>query len=137
MSFNMHLLLFNTMLTYFTSIIQVFLWCLISEFSLISFFTIKLKETESSAEESDRSNTPSLHKHLPSSKPQKAKAHKEPPPAWGPGFPGFPPGPPPHAFRQVREILYFLSVWISSQQANWFVVFGLCSKNVQTYMQNI
>lgn len=71
------------------------------------FFTIKVKETESSAEESDRSNTPSLHRHLPSSKPQKAKAHKEPPPVWGPGFPGFPPGPPPHLFRQVREILYF------------------------------
>ncbi|XP_031161358.1 survival motor neuron protein 1 [Sander lucioperca] len=61
---------------------------------------IKVKETESSTEESDRSTTPSQHKQQPHSKAQKSKAHREPPPMCGPGFPGFPPGPPPmHAFR--------------------------------------
>ncbi|XP_029961021.1 survival motor neuron protein 1 [Salarias fasciatus] len=61
----------------------------------------KTKEVESSTEESDRSTTPNQHKQPTHSKAQKSKAHKEPPPMWGPGFPGFPPGPPPmHAFRQ-------------------------------------
>lgn len=67
------------------------------------------------------SNTPSLHKHVPYSKPQKAKAHKEPPPVWGPGFPGFPPGPPPHAFPQVGEILYFLSSRSKLVCCFWFI----------------
>ncbi|XP_049907977.1 survival motor neuron protein 1 [Epinephelus moara] len=58
------------------------------------------KEAESSTEESDKSTTPNQHKQQPHSQPQKSKAHREPPPMWGPGFPGFPPGPPPmHAFR--------------------------------------
>lgn len=65
---------------------------------------IKVKEAESSTEESDRSTTPNHHQQQPHSKPQKPKAHREPPPTWAPGFPGFPgfpPGPPPmHAFRQ-------------------------------------
>lgn len=61
----------------------------------------KVKEAESSTEESDRSTTPNQHKQQPHSKPQKSKAHREPPPMWPPGVPGFPPGPPPmHAFRQ-------------------------------------
>ncbi|XP_068461033.1 survival motor neuron protein 1 [Clinocottus analis] len=61
----------------------------------------KVKEAESSTEESDRSSTPNHHKQQPHSKPQKSKAHREPPPMRAPGFPGFPPGPPPmHAFRQ-------------------------------------
>ncbi|XP_054466843.1 survival motor neuron protein 1 [Anoplopoma fimbria] len=61
----------------------------------------KVKEVESSTEESDRSTTPNHHKQQPHSKPQKSKAHREPPPMWAPGFPGFPPGPPPmHAFSQ-------------------------------------
>ncbi|TKS78906.1 Survival motor neuron protein 1 [Collichthys lucidus] len=65
----------------------------------------KGNEVESSTEESDRSTTSNQqHKQQPHSKPQKSKAHKEPPPMWGPGFPGFPPGPPPtHAFRQGRS----------------------------------
>lgn len=57
-----------------------------------------VNEVESSTEESDRSTTPSQHKQQPHSKPQKSKAHNKPPPMWAPGFPGFPPGPPP--FRQ-------------------------------------
>ncbi|CAN9513354.1 unnamed protein product [Ophioblennius macclurei] len=65
---------------------------------------VKANEVESSTEESDRSTTPNQHKPPTHSKAQKSKAHREPPPAWGPGFPGFPgfpPGPPPmHAFRQ-------------------------------------
>ncbi|XP_068560311.1 survival motor neuron protein 1 [Cebidichthys violaceus] len=61
----------------------------------------KIKEAESSTEESDRSTTPNHHKQQPHSKPQKSKAHREPPPMWAPGFPGFPQGPPPmHAFKQ-------------------------------------
>ncbi|KAK9522602.1 hypothetical protein VZT92_019054 [Zoarces viviparus] len=61
----------------------------------------KVKEAESSTEESDRSTTPIHHKQQPHSKPQKSKAHREPPPTWAPGFPGFPQGPPPmHAFKQ-------------------------------------
>ncbi|XP_069034613.1 survival motor neuron protein 1 [Embiotoca jacksoni] len=62
---------------------------------------IKVPEVESSTEESDRSTTSNQHKQQPHSKAQKSKAHKDPPPMWAPGFPGFPPGPPPmHAFRQ-------------------------------------
>lgn len=57
-----------------------------------------VNEVESSTEESDRSTTPSQHKQQQHSKPQKSKAHSKPPPMWAPGFPGFPPGPPP--FRQ-------------------------------------
>uniref|UniRef100_H2RNQ5 Survival of motor neuron 1, telomeric n=1 Tax=Takifugu rubripes TaxID=31033 RepID=H2RNQ5_TAKRU len=72
---------------------------LLSEFSQVDEET-KVKETESSAEESDMSNTSSLHKQQPYTKPQKSKAPKKPPPVWSPGFPGVPPGPPPHAFRQ-------------------------------------
>lgn len=61
----------------------------------------KVNEAESSTEESDRSTTPSQLKHQPHTKTHKSKTHKEPPPMWSPGFPGFPPGPPPvHAFRQ-------------------------------------
>ncbi|KAF3850714.1 hypothetical protein F7725_012486 [Dissostichus mawsoni] len=65
---------------------------------------VEVKETETSTEESDRSATPNQHKQQ-HSKPQKSKGHRQPPPMWGPGFPGlppgFPPGPPPmHAFRQ-------------------------------------
>lgn len=70
---------------------------------------IKVNEAESSTEESDRSTTPNLHKQQPHSKPQKSKAHKDPPPVWAPAFPGFPPGPPPmHAFRQVRRMTLYL-----------------------------
>ncbi|KAG7243920.1 hypothetical protein INR49_006075 [Caranx melampygus] len=62
-----------------------------------------VKGAESSTEESDRSTTPNQHKQQPHNKGQKSKAHKDPPPLWAPGFPGFPPGPPPmHAFRQPR-----------------------------------
>ncbi|XP_034025913.1 survival motor neuron protein 1 [Thalassophryne amazonica] len=58
-------------------------------------------EAESSTEESDRSLTPNLHKQQPHSKAHKFKAHRKPPPAWAPGFPGLPMGPPPiPAFRQ-------------------------------------
>uniref|UniRef100_A0A8C8D2Z8 Tudor domain-containing protein n=1 Tax=Oncorhynchus tshawytscha TaxID=74940 RepID=A0A8C8D2Z8_ONCTS len=53
----------------------------------------KVKEAESSTEESDRSSTPHPHSHVPRSKP-KFKSPKGPPMS-GPGFPGFPPGPPP------------------------------------------
>lgn len=61
----------------------------------------KVKEGESSTEESDRSTTPNQHKHQAHSKGQKPKTPREPPPMWASGFPGFPPGPPPmHAFRQ-------------------------------------
>ncbi|GAA6221019.1 survival motor neuron protein 1-like isoform X2 [Lates japonicus] len=75
---------------------------LLSEFSEGDEETnTKVNEAESSTEESDRSATPNQHKQQPHSKGQKSKAHKEPPPMWAPGFPGFPPGPPPmHAFRQ-------------------------------------
>lgn len=66
---------------------------------------MKANEAESSTEESDRSTTPNLHKQQPHNKPQKSKAHKEPP-MWAPGFPGFPPGPPPmYASRQVRRMI--------------------------------
>uniref|UniRef100_A0A3B4V4E6 Survival of motor neuron 1, telomeric n=1 Tax=Seriola dumerili TaxID=41447 RepID=A0A3B4V4E6_SERDU len=82
---------------------------------LLSEFSEGDEETnikvESSTEESDRSTTPNQHKQQPHSKGQKSKAHKDPPPMWAPGFPGFPPGPPPmHAFRQVRrKCLYLFS----------------------------
>ncbi|XP_040052024.1 survival motor neuron protein 1 isoform X1 [Gasterosteus aculeatus] len=62
----------------------------------------KVKAAESSTEESDRSTTPNHHKPL-HSKPQKSKAHREPPPMWAPGFPGFPQGAPPmHASKTQR-----------------------------------
>ncbi|TNN50245.1 Survival motor neuron protein 1 [Liparis tanakae] len=55
-------------------------------------------EAESSTEESDRSAAAAHHKQKPHSKPQKSKAHREPPPLQAPGFP---PGPPPvHAFKR-------------------------------------
>lgn len=60
--------------------------------------SVKVKEVESSTEESDRSTTPNQHKQPPHSKAQKSKPHKDAPPMWGGGFPRFPPGPP-HAFR--------------------------------------
>ncbi|KAF7663540.1 hypothetical protein LDENG_00207600 [Lucifuga dentata] len=74
---------------------------LISEVSEVDEETnVKVNEQESSTEESDRSTT-HFHKQQPKNKPQKSKAHKEPPPMWAPGFPGFPPGPPPMpAFSQ-------------------------------------
>ncbi|XP_021460965.2 survival motor neuron protein 1 isoform X2 [Oncorhynchus mykiss] len=53
----------------------------------------KVKEAESSTEESDRSSAPHPHSHVPRSKP-KFKSPKGPPMS-GPGFPGFPLGPPP------------------------------------------
>ncbi|XP_035496191.1 survival motor neuron protein 1 isoform X1 [Scophthalmus maximus] len=60
----------------------------------------KVKEAESSTEESE-SSAANKPKQQPHSKAQKSKAHKEPPPMWAAGFPGFPPCPPPtHAFRQ-------------------------------------
>lgn len=55
------------------------------------------------------SNTSSLHKQQPYTKPQKSKAPKKPPPVWSPGFPGVPPGPPPHAFRQVRDLWFIFA----------------------------
>ncbi|XP_054905287.1 survival motor neuron protein 1 [Poeciliopsis prolifica] len=55
----------------------------------------KEKVEESSTEESDRSSTPNQHKQHPHGKTQKSKAHKHPSSMWPPGFPGFPPGPPP------------------------------------------
>lgn len=61
------------------------------------------------------SNTSSLHKQQPYTKPQKSKAPKKPPPVWSPGFPGVPPGPPPHAFRQVRG-LWFMFMTLSPTQ---------------------
>ncbi|KAG7491042.1 survival motor neuron protein 1-like [Solea senegalensis] len=64
---------------------------------------LKANEVESSTEESERSSTPNQHKQKPHSKAQKNKPHKETPPPfmWAPGFPGFPPGPPPmHTFKQ-------------------------------------
>ncbi|AWP06884.1 putative survival motor neuron protein 1-like isoform 2 [Scophthalmus maximus] len=61
----------------------------------------KVKEAESSTEESE-SSAANKPKQQPHSKAQKSKAHKEPPPMWAAGFPGFPPCPPPtHAFRQM------------------------------------
>ncbi|KAF3695925.1 Survival motor neuron protein 1 [Channa argus] len=61
----------------------------------------KVNEAGSSTEESEMSHTPNQHKHEPHSKAQKSKGHRKPPPVWAPGFPGFPPGPPPmHGFRQ-------------------------------------
>ncbi|XP_061585929.1 survival motor neuron protein 1 [Cololabis saira] len=61
----------------------------------------KVGEVESTTEESDRSTTPNRHKHQPHSKAHTSKPHNGPPPTWAPGFPGFPPGPPPmHAFRR-------------------------------------
>lgn len=56
---------------------------------------VKVKEGESSTEESDRSTTTNQHKQPPRSKTQKSKANKESPPMWRSGFHGFPPGPPP------------------------------------------
>lgn len=77
---------------------------------------IKVNEAESSTEESDRSTTSNQHKQQPHSKPQKSKAHKEPPPMWAPGFPGFPPGPPPmHAFRPVRRMTKYFSLLVCEQ----------------------
>lgn len=61
----------------------------------------KEKVEESSTEESDRSTTPNQRKQHPHGKTQKSKTHKPPPSMWPPGFPGFPPGPPPmHNFGQ-------------------------------------
>ncbi|XP_012718803.2 survival motor neuron protein 1 [Fundulus heteroclitus] len=61
----------------------------------------KEKVEESSTEESDRSTTPNQHKQQPHGKTQRSKSHKPPPSMWPPGFPGFPPGPPPmHDFKQ-------------------------------------
>ncbi|XP_038124105.1 survival motor neuron protein 1 [Cyprinodon tularosa] len=59
------------------------------------------KVEESSTEESDRSTTPNQHKQHPPGRAQRSKPHKHPPSMWPPGFPGFPPGPPPmHGFGQ-------------------------------------
>nr|XP_019949627.1 PREDICTED: survival motor neuron protein 1-like [Paralichthys olivaceus] len=61
---------------------------------------VKVNEAESSTEGSE-SSTQNRHKQQPHSKAHRSKAPKEPPPMLAPGFPGFPPGPPPmHAFRQ-------------------------------------
>lgn len=65
---------------------------------------LQVDGAESSTEESDRSTTPNPHRQQPHRKPPKAQPHSVPPPMWAPGFPGFPPGPPPmHAFKQVSR----------------------------------
>lgn len=69
---------------------------------LISLSVMQVKEAESSTKESDRSSVPHPHSHAPRSKP-KSKSPKVPP-MWGPGFPGFPLGPPPMpGFRMVSR----------------------------------
>ncbi|KAM4577887.1 survival motor neuron protein 1 [Fundulus diaphanus] len=65
--------------------------------------TPKEKVEESSTEESDRSTTPNQHKQHPHGKTHRSKSHKPPPSVWPPGFPGFPPGPPPMQDFKQRE----------------------------------
>lgn len=68
----------------------------------VSLSVMQVKEAESSTEESDRSSAPHPHSHVPRSKP-KFKSPKGLPMS-GPGFPGFPLGPPPMpGFRMVRR----------------------------------